>query len=363
MLSVARMLMADKSMGRAVIRVVLGHRGTLVRGALAAVLARENRSGRGGRAGPLGRRPASGGRAASRTWSCSIRSCPARIRIEDLCRKLTGRGVLVLIDHEAIAATSLALVKQAPRIGSDRDRLRPRTISSQAVRDVAKGLPVVDVRLAVAALKAGDNPLTDRECEVLRQVTTGATAQEIARTLSLSAGTVRNYLSRISPRPVRAAGSRRSGRLRTRAGSDQPSEVPVSSGRAVRGTGGDVRIRVWWVPSAALLPSRTRMRRARSAELIRCAITISVPPRGRRPPRRVVRLRDRGNRSLRRGRRAARVTGRRGASAISCRSPADSSPGLTCAPQPPSRSTSRAGADRLDGLRRPRSSLRRATSR
>jgi two-component system, NarL family, response regulator DesR len=122
---------------------------------------------------------------------------PGRIRIEELCRKLTpGRGVLVLIDHEAIAATSLALVKQAPRIGLiATDATTDQLV--QAVRDVAKGLPVVDVRLAVAALKAGDNPLTDRECEVLRQVTTGATAQEIARTLSLSAGTVRNYLSRI----------------------------------------------------------------------------------------------------------------------------------------------------------------------
>ncbi|MBP2349259.1 two-component system response regulator DesR [Kribbella aluminosa] len=121
---------------------------------------------------------------------------PGRIRIEELCRKLAGRGVLVLIDHEAIPATSLALVKQAPRIGLiATDATTDQLV--QAVRDVAKGLPVVDVRLAVAALKAGDNPLTDRECEVLRQVTTGATAQEVARTLSLSAGTVRNYLSRI----------------------------------------------------------------------------------------------------------------------------------------------------------------------
>jgi two-component system response regulator DesR len=121
---------------------------------------------------------------------------PGRIRIEDLCRKLTGPGVFVLIDHEAIAATSLALVKQAPRIGLiATDATTDQLV--QAIRDVAKGLPVVDVRLDVAALKAGDNPLTDRECEVLRQVTTGATAQEIARTLSLSAGTVRNYLSRI----------------------------------------------------------------------------------------------------------------------------------------------------------------------
>ena len=121
---------------------------------------------------------------------------PGRIRIEELCRKLSGRGVLVLIDHEAIAATSLALVKQAPKIGliaTDATTGNPFATSRTAWTNWS----VVDVRLAVAALKAGDNPLTDRECEVLRQVTTGATAQEVARTLSLSAGTVRNYLSRI----------------------------------------------------------------------------------------------------------------------------------------------------------------------
>ncbi|HET6298100.1 MAG TPA: response regulator transcription factor [Kribbella sp.] len=178
----------------AVIRVVLGHRGTLVRGALAAMLSRESDLD------------------VMAELDCSddvlnaVRlrphvvvlepQLPGKVGIEDLCRKLVGRGVLVLIDHEAIAATSLALVKQAPRIGLLATDATPDQMV-QAVRDVAKGLPVVDVRLAVAALKAGDNPLTDRECEVLRQVTTGATAQEIARTLSLSAGTVRNYLSRI----------------------------------------------------------------------------------------------------------------------------------------------------------------------
>ncbi len=176
------------------IRVVLGHRGTLVRGALAAVLSKESDFDV----------MAELDRSDDVLTSVRLRphvvvldpQLPGKVGTEELCRKLTGRGVLVLVDHEAIAATSMGLVKQAPRIGliatdATTDQL------DQAVRDVAKGLPVVDVRLAVAALRAGDNPLTDRECEVLRQVTTGATAQEVARTLSLSAGTVRNYLSRI----------------------------------------------------------------------------------------------------------------------------------------------------------------------
>ncbi|TWD79907.1 two-component system response regulator DesR [Kribbella amoyensis] len=176
------------------IRVVLGHRGTLVRGALAAVLARESDLDV----------MAELERADEVLTAVRLRphvvvldpQLPGKVGVEDLCRKLTGRGVLVLVDHEALAATSLALVKQAPRIGLIATDATPQQFV-EAVRDVAKGLPVVDVRLAVAALRAGDNPLTERECEVLRQVTTGATAQEVARTLSLSAGTVRNYLSRI----------------------------------------------------------------------------------------------------------------------------------------------------------------------
>ncbi|GAB2555176.1 response regulator transcription factor [Kribbella endophytica] len=176
------------------IRVVLGHRGTLVRGALAAVLSKESDFDV----------MAELDRSDDVLTSVRLRphvvvldpQLPGKLGIEELCRKLTGRGVLVLVDHEAIAATSMGLVKQAPRIGLiATDATTDQFV--QAVRDVAKGLPVVDVRLAVAALRAGDNPLTDRECEVLRQVTTGATAQEVARTLSLSAGTVRNYLSRI----------------------------------------------------------------------------------------------------------------------------------------------------------------------
>jgi two-component system response regulator DesR len=177
-----------------VIRVVLGHRGTLVRGALAAVLSRETDFD------VLAELDRSDDVLASVRLRPHVvvldPQLPGKVGIEELCRKLTGRGVLVMVDHEAIAATSMALVKQAPRIGLiATDATTEQFVES--VRDVAKGLPVVDVRLAVAALRAGDNPLTDRECEVLRQVTTGATAQEVARTLSLSAGTVRNYLSRI----------------------------------------------------------------------------------------------------------------------------------------------------------------------
>jgi two-component system response regulator DesR len=120
---------------------------------------------------------------------------PGGLRIDEVCRA-PADGVLVLVDREASAATHLHLVRHVPRVGVLATDASPDDLVN-AVRRIAAGRPVVDVELTVAALKASENPLTARECEVLQLVTTGATAQEIARKLCLSAGTVRNYLSRI----------------------------------------------------------------------------------------------------------------------------------------------------------------------
>lgn len=117
------------------------------------------------------------------------------VSVDQLCRSIAARGVLVLVDRE-VAGCSLALARQAPRIGLIATDATPGDLVD-AVRQLARGCPVLDVGLAIAALTVGNNPLTSRECEVLRLVTTGATAQEVARGLSLSAGTVRNHLSRI----------------------------------------------------------------------------------------------------------------------------------------------------------------------
>ncbi len=66
---------------------------------------------------------------------------------------------------------------------------------ADAVRRVHAGLRVVDPALATESLIEGMNPLTDRERAVLSQALTGSPVAELARTLNLSAGTVRNYLS------------------------------------------------------------------------------------------------------------------------------------------------------------------------
>lgn len=66
---------------------------------------------------------------------------------------------------------------------------------AEAVRRVLRGETVIDPALAAAALSAGPNPLTTRECDVLKASVDGATVSDIAGTLHLSESTVRNYLS------------------------------------------------------------------------------------------------------------------------------------------------------------------------
>ncbi|KOX10675.1 MerR family transcriptional regulator [Micromonospora sp. NRRL B-16802] len=66
---------------------------------------------------------------------------------------------------------------------------------ADAVRRVHAGLRVVDPTLAAETLATGASPLTERETEVLRAARGGGAVAELARTLHLSEGTVRNHLS------------------------------------------------------------------------------------------------------------------------------------------------------------------------
>ena len=64
-----------------------------------------------------------------------------------------------------------------------------------AIRRTAKGERVIDAQLAVAALSEGSSPLTPRERDVLAMSVRGASVEEVARSLHLTNGTVRNHLS------------------------------------------------------------------------------------------------------------------------------------------------------------------------
>jgi two-component system response regulator DesR len=71
----------------------------------------------------------------------------------------------------------------------------PSSELAKAIHRVMRGERVVDPDLAALALSAGDNPLTDRERDVLAASEGGATIEDVAAKLYLSEGTVRNYLS------------------------------------------------------------------------------------------------------------------------------------------------------------------------
>ncbi|MFF9909055.1 LuxR C-terminal-related transcriptional regulator [Streptomyces sp. NPDC013457] len=74
----------------------------------------------------------------------------------------------------------------------------------QAVHRVAAGERFLDDTLALGFLQAAEMPLTRRELSVLSLAAKGAPVGEIAATLYLSKGTVRNYMASV----IRKVGAR-----------------------------------------------------------------------------------------------------------------------------------------------------------
>ena len=72
---------------------------------------------------------------------------------------------------------------------------RPASELAEAIRRVHAGLRAVDPALAAEAWGADEDPLTDRERQILQRAGDGRSSAEIAIELRLSEGTVRNYLS------------------------------------------------------------------------------------------------------------------------------------------------------------------------
>jgi two-component system response regulator DesR len=71
----------------------------------------------------------------------------------------------------------------------------PADALADAIREVHAGRRVIDPGLAATAIADGVSPLTERERDVLVAAKTHDTAAQIAASLYLSEGTVRNYLS------------------------------------------------------------------------------------------------------------------------------------------------------------------------
>ncbi|MFF1719755.1 response regulator transcription factor [Streptomyces sviceus] len=68
---------------------------------------------------------------------------------------------------------------------------------AEAVRTLAAGQCLFDPVLLMEAWNSQESPLSARETEVLRQAARGADVAEIAESLCLSEGTVRNYLTSV----------------------------------------------------------------------------------------------------------------------------------------------------------------------
>lgn len=72
----------------------------------------------------------------------------------------------------------------------------PSDALAQAVREVASGRRIVDPQLALTAWDVGEIPLSGREIQALRLAAGGAEPDQIAATMHVSVGTVRNYLTK-----------------------------------------------------------------------------------------------------------------------------------------------------------------------
>ena len=118
--------------------------------------------------------------------------------------RMTGLELAAAVKRESLATRVIILttfarggyLRRALETGASGYLLKdsPAEQLANAVRRVNAGGRVVDPELAAEAWSEPD-PLTDRERQVLRMAGEGQTSADIASTLHLSEGTVRNYLS------------------------------------------------------------------------------------------------------------------------------------------------------------------------
>lgn len=122
---------------------------------------------------------------------------PGATTVNELCEKLIPQcGVLILTDPDDGDGACFSLTRHVPKVGFIATESSPQALID-SVRRAARGQPVFDTRLTLAALNAHHNPLTERERDVLTLAAKGLRSIDIAQRLYISNGTVRNHLSRI----------------------------------------------------------------------------------------------------------------------------------------------------------------------
>lgn len=118
--------------------------------------------------------------------------------VADLCvRGAAGPPPRLLVLAQASRPGLLKRAAEAGALGFvDKEGAPERLVS--AIREVAQGKRFVDDSLGFGFLKAAQMPLTRRELSVLSLAAEGASVAEIAGSLHLSHGTVRNYMAAIT---------------------------------------------------------------------------------------------------------------------------------------------------------------------
>jgi two-component system response regulator DesR len=175
------------------IRVVLVEDQALVRGALGALLRLADNIDVVGEAGD--------GRAGLEL----VERLKPDVLLTDIeMPKMTGLELAQSIKERALA-TRVIIVTTFGRAGYLRRALEcnvagyllkdaPSDQLAESIRRVVAGGRAIDPELAMAGWD-GDDPLTDRERQVLRLAGDGKSSADIAALVHLSEGTVRNYLS------------------------------------------------------------------------------------------------------------------------------------------------------------------------
>jgi two-component system response regulator DesR len=177
-----------------VIRVLLAEDQAMVRGALAALLGLEEDI-----------EVLASCADGTQAWSEAQRLRPDVIVADIEMPGLTGLELAQRVREQSLPA-KVVIVTTFARTGYLRRALEagvagyvlkdaPAEQLAEAVRRVHAGGRVIDPQLAVEAWSEEADPLSERERQVLRLAGEGRSSADIATELSLSLGTVRNYLS------------------------------------------------------------------------------------------------------------------------------------------------------------------------
>jgi len=184
----------NKPASAKLIRVLLAEDQTMLRGALAALLELEPDLTVIGQA--------ANGREAHRL----AQQLKPDVIVTDIeMPEMTGLEFAAAVKENGLAAKVVILttfarpgyLRRALDAGARGYMLKERPASelAEAIRRVHAGLRAVDPELAAEAWNTEEDPLSDRERQILRRAGDGQTSADIAAELRLSEGTVRNYLS------------------------------------------------------------------------------------------------------------------------------------------------------------------------